>query len=129
MQPFPTFRTITAEMQDDVLVVRVLRPQMLDDRIDELRRECAAVVDVYEPAWVVLDLSQVAMISSLGVTVVIAMLKRARAHGGDLVLCGLSPLVERVFRLCQLVADDHEEAALRAYRGPDLALAALKGAA
>jgi anti-anti-sigma factor len=128
MQPFPTLRTITADPQDDVLVVRILRAQMLDDRIDELRRECTAVVDEYKPRWVVLDLSQVWTISSTGVSAVINLLKRARAHGGDLVLCGLSPVVEQVFRLCQLVSDDPAETALRVFREADEAVAARKAA-
>src|SRR5262245_7634515 len=128
MQPFPTLRTILVDPLDDGLVVRIQRAQMLDDRIDELRRECTAVVDEYKPRWVVLDLSHVWTISSTGVSVVINLLKRARAQGGDLVLCGLSPLVEQVFRLCQLVSDEQAETALRVYREADEAVAARKAA-
>jgi anti-anti-sigma factor len=128
MQPFPTLSRITADVQDDVLVLRVLRSQMLDDRADELRREFAAAIEGHKPAWVVLDMSQVSMISSMGVGVVIGLLRRVRAQGGDLVLCGLSKLVEQVFRLCRLISDDDQEAgAFRTYPDVDRAIAARKG--
>jgi anti-anti-sigma factor len=120
---------MTADLQDDVLVLRVGRAHMLDDWADDLRREFAAVIDGQKPGWVVLDLSQVIMISSMGVGVVIGLLRRVRSHGGELVLCGLSHFVDHVFRLCRLVAADPDGGAFRSYPDVDSAVAARRGQA
>jgi anti-sigma B factor antagonist len=102
---------------------------MLDDRADDLRREFTAVIDGQKPGLVVLDLSQVTMISSLGVGVVIGLLRRVRSHGGDVVLCGLSQFVEQVFRLCRLVSTDQEGSAFQVYPDVDSAIAARRAKA
>jgi len=124
MQPFPTPSSFTADLQDQALVLRVFRIQMLDDRADDLRREFAAAIDWHKPGWVVLDLSQFAMISSMGFGVVIGLLRRVRSHGGNLALCGLSQVVEEVFRLCRLVSGDQQGGAFQVYPDVDSAIAA-----
>ena len=65
------------------------------------------------------------MISSLGVGVVIGLLRGVREHNGELVLCGLGAAVEQVFRLCRLIATDPQEGVFRVYPGIEAAMAAL----
>ncbi len=127
MQPFSTLGRITADLENDALVLHVLRAQMLDDRAEEIRREFTAAIEGHKPGLVVLDLSHVAMISSMGVGVVIGLLRRVRSQGGDLVLCGLSSLVEEVFRLCRLISADPKAGAFQVYPDVDSAIAGRRG--
>ena len=126
MSPFPIVRRLTADQHDDVLIIRVVSSQMLDEQSDELRREFAAVIQEKGPKRVVLDLSQVAMISSVGVGVVISLFRRVKEQGGELVLCGLTRIVEQVFRLCRLVAGDEGEGVFQVYPCVDSAKAAVQ---
>lgn len=106
MQPIQLLKRIETEPDGDILVVRVLCAEMFDEQCDGLRREFAAVLDEYRPRYVVLDLRAVTMISSLGVGVVIGLLRRCQSRSGELALCGLAPIVDEVFRLCRLVAGE-----------------------
>jgi anti-sigma B factor antagonist len=48
---------------------------------------------------VVLDLSSATYISSSALKVLVAAWRRARAHGGDLILAGLHPRVREIFEM------------------------------
>jgi len=127
MQPIQILKRIEAEPDGDVLIVRVLCSEMLDEQCEGLRREFAAVLGEFRPRCVVLDLQSVTMISSLGVGVVIGLLHRCQSQSGELVLCSLAPIVEEVFRLCRLVAGEGE-GVFRTFPDARSAVAALHGA-
>ncbi len=65
-----------------------------------LRRQLAQVASV--PAWVVLDLSGLDFIDSTGLGVLVGMLRRVRAGGGDVRIAGARPGIERVFSVTGL---------------------------
>src|SRR5262245_65250309 len=98
----PSFHVLTDDLPEGVMVIEVRLMQLLDEQADGLRRELATLIKEHKPRLAVLDLKRVTVISSLGVGVVVSLLKRVREQRGELVLCGLTPMVEEVFHLCQL---------------------------
>ena len=51
---------------------------------------------------IVLDLTQVDFVDSIGLGVIVSVLKRVRSHGGELVLVGPVPRVRALFELTRL---------------------------
>jgi anti-sigma B factor antagonist len=51
---------------------------------------------------VVLDLTNVDFLDSIGLGVIVSVLKRVRSHGGELVLVGAVPRVRALFELTRL---------------------------
>lgn len=87
----------------------------------DLRRASAlgrALQDVQaqQPSRLVVDLAGVTWIDSPVVAILIQALRRARRHGGIVVLCGLTPIVRSVFEIARLdegvftIVDDVEAA-------------------
>jgi anti-anti-sigma factor len=124
----PSFHVLTDDLPEGVMVIEVRMTQLLDEQAEGLRRELAAVVKEHKPRLAVLDLRRVTVISSLGVGVVISLLKRIREQGGELVLCGLTSMVEEVFRLCQLIFSDSNLGGVKTTRTVEEALAVAKPA-
>ena len=91
---------LLAEQRDDLLIVRAL-----DSRIDaavaiqfkELMRDLVRTA----PPRVMLDLSNVTFLDSSGLGAVVAVMKLL-APGSRLELSGLTPAVEKVFRLTRM---------------------------
>ncbi len=81
-------------------------------------RDMLASVDAGAP-WLVLDLSDVSYISSVGVRVVIMTAKRLRAAGRRLAVCGLQLRIADVIEISGL------NAILEIYPDRESALAAL----
>jgi anti-sigma B factor antagonist len=52
---------------------------------------------------IIVDLSGVDFIDSIGLGVVVAALKRARSHGGEVIIAGAVPRVRAVFEITRLV--------------------------
>lgn len=126
MQPFQTWRRIATDLSDEILVIRVLSASLFDEEAEELRREFAALAKECQPRQrAVLDLSRVGMISSQGVGVVIGLYRKVREHNGELVLCGLSAVVEHVFSLCRLISSEDAGGVFRVYPDEAAAVAAL----
>ncbi len=64
-------------------------------------RQQLAEVD-RSPAWVVLDLAGLDFIDSTGLGVLVGMLRRVRAGGGDVRIAAARPGIERVFAVTGL---------------------------
>lgn len=128
MQPFQKWRRLTTDLHDDVLVIRVSCANLFDEEAEELRREFTALLRESQPRQrAVLDLSRVAMISSQGVGAVIGLLRKVRENNGELVLCGLAPVVEHVFSLCRLISSE-DGGVFRVYPDEAAAVASLAAA-
>jgi anti-anti-sigma factor len=124
----PSFHVQTDDLPEGVMVIEVRLKQLLDEQAEGLRRELAALLKESKPRLTVLDLSQVTVISSLGVGVVVSVLKRVREQGGELVICGLAPMVEEVFHICQLISSDTNVGGVKTTRTVAEALAAARPA-
>lgn len=106
---------LAADMHADVLVIRVM-----DDRIDaasaiQFKDRMREVTQLSSPR-VVLDLSRVAFLDSSGLGAVVAVLK-ALGPQRKLELAGLTPTVQKVFRLTRMeqvfVIHDHAPGSLK----------------
>jgi anti-sigma B factor antagonist len=69
--------------------------------------------------WLVLDLTGLSFLDSAGLGQVVASLKRARTHDGDLQVVVPEPRIRRVFEVCDL------DRVLPLHVSVDLAVAAL----
>jgi len=118
----PSFEVLTDDLPEGVMLIEVRLTGLLDEQAEGLRRELAALLKESKPRLAVLDLSRVTAISSLGVGVVVNLLKRVREQGGEMVLCGLAPMVE-VFRICQLISSETNIGGLKTRRTVAEALA------
>lgn len=127
MQPFQISGRLETDVQDGILIIRVLPTQLLDEQSAELRRDFSAMVQQLRPSKAVLDLSRATIISSMGVSVVISLFRSVRQHDGELVLCGLGAAVEQVFRLCRLISQDPEGGVFQLYANVEAAVASLAG--
>jgi anti-sigma B factor antagonist len=107
---------IAVEDEDGVPVVRFLDRQLMDDRaVREAADQLMATLPTREPVRVILDFSNVAMISSAMLGRLVLLQRRADQSGGLLRLCEVSPSVRDVLRTTNLdrilkVARDRREA-------------------
>lgn len=88
-----------------------------------LRRALSATIDGGHPL-VVLDLAGVPFLDCVGIGVLVASMKRARAAGGDLVLASPARLAVHLLQVLGLVGrfvvtTTVDEAVARGQRGPD----------
>jgi anti-anti-sigma factor len=93
-------------VESGVRVFVVKAPQLLDDSADKVRRDFDRALRELGPAHVALSLERVSVVSSAGISALFSLLKRVKALGGDVVLCGLSTQVTMVLRLCQLIEQE-----------------------
>jgi anti-sigma B factor antagonist len=91
MNPF----AITLEHVDDVLVARLLGEQLDSDVAARLRSVVSLNVD---DRGLVLDLSDVEFVDSVGLGALIGLIQRARVLGGAAALAGPGRGVEQVLR-------------------------------
>ena len=85
----------------DIQVVEVHAARVDDGNVAEIREELAEVVD--EGAEIVLDLSRVEYISSVGIGALVSVYKRVRVKEGHLVLCALQAGVEEILQSASLL--------------------------
>ncbi len=83
------------ENEKDALVLHV-RGRLDAGSASLFEQECTGVIDAGEKQ-LVMDFSQLQYISSAGLRVILATVKRMKAKGGDVAICSLQPVVEDVF--------------------------------
>lgn len=91
---------VTKTVEDGVLVFS------LDGRFDAyraqgLRDELLDAIE-HESSRVVVDLTRVSLVDSVGVSALVTGMKRAREKAGDLRLVGMPPSVSIIFQLTRL---------------------------
>jgi anti-anti-sigma factor len=88
-----------------VIVLRVNESQVMGDTVaDALRDELQALYKGSGAVHVVIDMAQVAYLSSAGIRPLLALNRDVREREGRLVLCCLSEDVESVFIATRLVS-------------------------
>ncbi len=96
--------TLEAYRENDVRVVVLKRPNLLDDIALQVNRDIRTVFHDWEPLHrVVLSLERFETISSAGIGVIFTLLKRVKQVNGRMVLCGVRPLVANVLQLCRVI--------------------------
>lgn len=106
-----------------VRVFSVRPPQLLTDVAEAITRQSEATLDQPGPKHVVLNLERVQYISSAGVSTLVALLKRVKANDGRLVVCGITPPVLAILRLCQLLPQDTGRGSAVLASAPDVTAA------
>lgn len=83
-------------------VVAVAAPSELDARNAQQAKDFFKKLVDGGSRRLVLDLSDVSFIDSSGLGALLTVLKAARAAGGDVKLCGMTPPVQTIFELTRL---------------------------
>ena len=99
----PMPRRITLEEEDGVPIVRFLDRNLLDETIVRaIHEQIDAGLRPGEPIRLILDFSNVSMVSSAFIGRIVLLHRRASESGGLLLLCELGPAVRDAFRTTNL---------------------------
>jgi len=100
----PVYEHIQARVERGVLVLTVLEAELRTDMVvDGVRDELFEAVARHGTGKVVLDLHQVRYMASAGFQPLILLHRKMQGEGGRLVLCGLSTVLNEVFRVTKLM--------------------------
>jgi anti-anti-sigma factor len=106
------FQHLLQQFEDGALVLTVTDVHLRgDDLADALRAELLDAAARAGTARVVVDLQRVESISSVAFRPLLSLLKKVRAAGGRLVLCGLQPDVASVFHVTRMISTSGSSAA------------------
>lgn len=106
MSSWHDYQHLECAEEAGVRVFVVTSPQLLDDVAEKLKRDFTRALDEPGPKDVVVCLERVGCVSSNGITTLFTLLKRVKAGGGQVVLCGVTQQVATVLRLCQVIEQD-----------------------
>ena len=99
-----TFHHLKHWVERGVLVLTILEAELRGDAaIEGLKEELFEAVERYGAGRVVLDLHQVRYLASAGFQPLITLHRKLQDTGGQMVLCGLSPILTEVFRVTKLM--------------------------
>ena len=94
---------ILVQAVGDVTVVDLRSASILDGMaIEEVGKSLFELVDEQARRKIVLDFSQVRLLSSMMLGVLVRLQKRAEGIKGRIVLCGLRPDLMKVFKITRL---------------------------
>jgi anti-anti-sigma factor len=100
----PRYRYIAPARHLNVLVIAITEPTLRDaTACYELRDEIISAIDAAPVDVLVLDLTSVEFIGSIGF---LAFLSARRHVGAEVILCGMSENVHEMFRVCGLTSRD-----------------------
>jgi anti-anti-sigma factor len=89
--------------EGNVLVVSFKAPQINDtDFLEELEDSLRDLLTEFEQRFLLIDFCEVSLISSRMINSLLQLVKRVRAEGGQVHLCGLETKVERVLKSMKL---------------------------
>jgi anti-sigma B factor antagonist len=104
---------ISAREDRGVLILTVELARISSyEQAETIGRELLAAVEGRQSAKVVVDLSKLTYMSSVGYGPLITLRSRVRADGGRLVLCGLSGVVKEVFEATRLLINPNSPKSL-----------------
>ena len=104
----------------DVIVIRVQNREISYHTGERIQARMPACQDGRKPPKFVLDLSKITFLGSIGLTVLVVLLKRVKTAGGRLVIAGLTGQCRNVMSVTKL------DRAFEFYVNPDEAVAALQ---
>jgi anti-anti-sigma factor len=100
------YRYLKVRVEEGVLVMSVTPSELRStqfDLIDDLRQEMLAVADETKAGKVVVDLSAVEDVGSASFRPLLSLRRRLHDNNGELLLCGMQPLVREVFLVTRLI--------------------------
>lgn len=92
---------IGLEVKNDVLCIR-LSGELDHHSADELREKATNAIESYGIRHIVLNLEQLSFMDSSGLGVILGRYKQIKQHHGEMVVCAISPAVQRLFDMSGL---------------------------
>jgi len=86
----------------DVIVARITGSEITHETGESLHTQTPAAQDRNKPLKIVVDLSCVTFLGSIGLTVLVVYLKRITTAGGQLVISGLTGQAREVMKVTRL---------------------------
>lgn len=87
---------------DGVTIVRLRARELDETKLQRLTHEFAEVVEETKGNRLVIDLGEVAFLTSTGIGAIIALQKKLHSEGGNLKLCSLNPDILSLFKITQV---------------------------
>lgn len=107
---------IDMEVKRTVLIVR-LQGELDHHTSDEIREQVSVAIEKFNIRHLVLNLKDLTFMDSSGLGVILGRYKQMKQFGGDLIVCSLTPSVERLFNMSGLFKiirlEETEEIALQ----------------
>ncbi|MBN2355966.1 STAS domain-containing protein [candidate division KSB1 bacterium] len=108
------YQTIAVEQLDKILVIRVLERRIFLKIADNFKEEITKCIE-NDVENLIIDLSQVNVMNSSGLGVLILARDKMLKQGGKLILCGLRSVMTEIFNRMHLnafftITDDIEKA-------------------
>jgi stage II sporulation protein AA (anti-sigma F factor antagonist) len=92
---------IEMEIKADVLCIR-LSGELDHHSADELREKASTVIDRKEIHHIVLNLEHLTFMDSSGLGVILGRYKQIKQVQGEMVVCAISPAIQRLFDMSGL---------------------------
>ncbi len=93
--------TIDMELIEDVLCIR-LGGELDHHTADDLRRQITKKIEDYDIRHIVLNLGDLSFMDSSGLGVILGRYKQIKQDHGEIVVCELSPVIQRLFEMSGL---------------------------
>jgi stage II sporulation protein AA (anti-sigma F factor antagonist) len=92
---------IELEVKQDVLCVR-LSGELDHHFADELRNQTVNAIESYHIRHIILNLEQLSFMDSSGLGVILGRYKQIKQLNGEMVVCAISPPIQRLFDMSGL---------------------------
>lgn len=92
---------INLEVKGDVLCIR-LSGELDHHSADELRAQATKAIEDHGIMHIVLNLEKLSFMDSSGLGVILGRYKQIKQHHGEMVVCAISPAVQRLFDMSGL---------------------------
>jgi stage II sporulation protein AA (anti-sigma F factor antagonist) len=92
---------INLEVKKDVLCIR-LSGELDHHTAEELREECSKLIESENIKHIILNLEELSFMDSSGLGVILGRYKQIKQKHGEMVVCAISPAVNRLFEMSGL---------------------------
>jgi len=101
---------IKSERRGSCVVLTILEPQMRNfEKVTQIKLEILAAVQESLPTTVILDLTHVNFVGSVGFLAFLAIRRQPSVE--NIVLCNLDPNVHKLFSICKLIPEGSDSSA------------------
>ncbi|MBD7936000.1 MULTISPECIES: anti-sigma F factor antagonist [Cytobacillus] len=92
---------INLEIKNNVLCIR-LSGELDHHSADELRTKATKMIEEHDIHHIILNLEQLTFMDSSGLGVILGRYKQVKQKNGEMVVCAISPSVQRLFDMSGL---------------------------